>query len=69
MVAETCSGNCIKDAMVCLGKCRFGSFFRESFSGIKKNIYLKNFPDFRYIPIPGLYYTYLGIHARSLKCL
>ena len=43
MVAKTCSGNWIKDAVVCLGKCRFESFFREDFSCIKKTIFLYNF--------------------------
>ena len=36
MVAEIFSGNWIKDAMVCSSKCRFGRFFREDFSCIKK---------------------------------
>ena len=44
MVAETCSGNWIKVAMVCSSKCKFGRFFREDFSCIKKTIFFYNFP-------------------------
>ena len=43
MVTETCGGNWIKDALVGLGKCRFGRFFRKDFSCIKKTIFLHNF--------------------------
>ena len=62
MVAETCSGNWIKDAMVCSSKCRFGRFIREDFSCIKKIFSSTIFPDFRYmhcIPVPGLCILYI----------
>ena len=73
MVAETCSGNWIKDAMVCSSKCRFGRFFREDFSCNKKYYFPLQFSLIlgMCIPVglPALYILkiYLGIHARSIK--
>ena len=57
MVAETCSDNWIKDAMVCSGKC---NLILTGFSGkvliaLKKLFFSTIFPDFRHIPVPGLY--------------
>ena len=61
MVAETCSGNWIKDAMVCSSKCRFGRFFREEFSCIKKTIFFYNFSLILgvCIPVPRLCVLYI----------
>ena len=72
MVAETCSGNRIKDAMVCSGKCRFDRFFGKILVALKKLFFSTIFTDFRDIqhryPV-YVYYIYLGIHSRSLNCL
>ena len=42
MVAETCSGNSIKDVIVCSSVCRFGRFFREDLSCINPQLTEKN---------------------------
>ena len=73
MVAETCSGNWMKDAMVCSSKCRFVRFFRKDFSCLKKIFSPTIFPilgicQYAYQYLVYAYYIYLGIHARSLKC-
>ena len=65
MVAETCGGNWIEDAVVGF----LGGFLGKILVALKKLFSSTIFPDFRYVPVPGLYYIYLGIHARSLKCL
>ena len=64
MVAKTCCYNWIKDATVCLRKCRFGRFLGKILVVLKKSFSSTFFPDFRYVPVPGLLYIYLGIHAR-----
>ena len=70
MVAETCRGNWMKDAIVCSGKCRFGRFLGKILVALKKIFFSTIFPDFRHIQHRNpvyVYYIYLGIHARSLK--
>ena len=46
MVAETCSGNWIKDAMVCSSKSRF---LGKILVALKKLFSSTIFPDFRYM--------------------
>ena len=48
MVAETCSGNWVKNAMVCSGKCRFEDFLGKILVALKKLFSSTTFPDFRY---------------------
>ena len=58
MVAETCSGNWIKDAMVCSSKCRFGRFFGKVSVALKKLFSSTIFPDFRYMHT-GTWFMYI----------
>ena len=73
MVAETCSGNWIKDVIVCSVMCRFGRFLGKILVALKK-LFFSTIPDFKHMQhrYPGyvlVYYIYLGIHARSLLML
>ena len=58
MVAETCTGNWIKDAMVCLSKCRFGRFLGKILVTLKKLFFSTIFPDFRYMHT-GTWFMYI----------
>ena len=51
MVAETCSGDWIKDAIVCSGKCRFGRFLG------KVLVALKNYFSLQFFLILGVHNT------------
>ena len=59
--------------MVCSSKCGFGiGFLGKILVALKKLFSSTIFPDFRYMHAGTWFmydYIYLGIHARSLKCL
>ena len=57
-VAETCSGNKIKDAMVCSSKSRFGRFLGKILVALKKLFSSKIFPEFRYM-LTGTGFMYI----------
>ena len=61
MVAETCTGNWIKNAIVCSGKCRFGRFLGKILVVLKKLFFSAIFPDFTHIQhrYPVMYNIYI----------
>ena len=58
MVAETCSGNWIKDAIVCSSKCRFGRFLGKILVALKRLFCSTIFPDFKYTHT-GTWFMYI----------
>ena len=58
MIAETCSGNWIKEAMVCSSKCRLDRFLGEILVTSKKLVSCAIFPDFKYMHT-GIWFMYI----------
>ena len=68
MVAETCSGNWIKDDMVCLGSVGLAGFLGKILVALKKLFSSRIFPDFKYMHT-GTWFTYIKYISGSMPGL